>query len=287
MAALSHDARGKVSTINSGFGFSHRLSTARLRDRAPAIAYLGTVDFVKMHPGFFDAIDRLDGDIRVSVWGNVNPSVLLRARAMRHPERIVFCGHTDEPEVALARADIFFYPLRPDHYGTAENALVEAMSLGLVPVVLNNPVEMAIVWHNETGLVARSIEECTALLKRLLSSPQERERLAGNAIRDVAETRTPARSAAGFVELWRGLLDEPRRLCNFRGVVGQTPADWYLATQCLPGKAWTPSGDNGADEPAKGTLAHFESAFPQDASLARLAERLRVRERAREEERVA
>ena len=71
--------------------------------------------------------------------------------------------------------DIFFYPLQPDHYGTAENALVEAMSLGLMPVVLDNPAEMAIVRDGETGFVARSIERCTALLQTLLASPGLRE----------------------------------------------------------------------------------------------------------------
>ena len=49
---------------------------------------------------------------------------------MRHPERISFAAQTAEPAAALSEADIFFYPLQPDHYGTAENALIEAMSLG-------------------------------------------------------------------------------------------------------------------------------------------------------------
>ena len=100
------------AVINSGFGFPNRQQrTSRLRDRKPAIAYLGTVDFVKMHPGFFDAIDGLIGDdIRVSVWGEVDPSgpVAARARAMRHPERIKFCGETPEPAAALSeRGNIF------------------------------------------------------------------------------------------------------------------------------------------------------------------------------------
>ena len=141
LALLSEAARSRLAVINSGFGFPGAERRAPVRGRKPAIAYLGTVDFVKMHPGFFDAIDSLTGDdVRVSVWGAVDPSgpVAARARAMRHPERIVFRGETAEPAAALSEADIFFYPLQPDHYGTAENALIEAMSLGLVPVVLNN-----------------------------------------------------------------------------------------------------------------------------------------------------
>jgi len=64
------------------------------------------VDFVKMHPGFFDAVDRLVGDVRVSVWGNADDTVTVRARAMLHPERIVFCGETKDPQAALAETQM-------------------------------------------------------------------------------------------------------------------------------------------------------------------------------------
>ena len=263
----------KTSVINSGFGFADSPPRARRRDNRPVIAYLGTVDFVKMHPGFFDAIDRLDGDdISVAVWGRDDPSsaVAARARAMQHPERVIFMGETDAPATSLATADIFFYPLQPDHYGTAENALVEAMSLGLTPVVLNNPAEMAIVRDGQTGFVANSVEDCTSILDMLLASPDLRERVAQNAVRHVAETRTAAHSVQDFMILWLGLLSEEPRHCEFRSVVGDTPADWFLATQRLPGTEWKLPGRSGAENAAKGTLAHFESVFAGDASLVRL-----------------
>jgi glycosyltransferase involved in cell wall biosynthesis len=271
MALVSTQARRKTAVINSGFGFSDPPRRAPRHSGKPTIAYLGTVDFVKMHPGFFDAIEGLDGDVEVSVWGSASPPVIERASAMRHPERVLLRGHTDDPARALASADIFFYPLQPDHYGTAENALIEAMSLGLVPVVLNNPAETAIVRHGETGFVARSVEECTSLLQMLLDSPDVRDGVARNAVRHVAGTRVPARSAGAFLDLWQGLLGEPKQPCNFRHIVGEAPAEWFLATQCLPGEAWMAPADMGSDMPSKGTLAHFESAFPHDVSLSRLA----------------
>lgn len=273
VAALPQAAKRKIAVVNSGFGFSDAPRRSRSRAGNPAIAYLGTVDFVKMHPGFFDAIDQLvGGDIRVPVWGAVDPAgeVALRAQAMRHPERIQFRGWTAEPALALSQADIFFYPLRADHYGSAENALIEAMSLGLTAIVLNNPAETAIIRDGETGFVAHSIEDCVSLLQMLLLLPELRERIAQDAIRYVAETRTPAAAAREFMILWLGLLSEPARHCDFRGVVGETPADWYLATQCLPGTAWKLPGWKDRHKPSKGTLAHFASAFDGDASLARL-----------------
>jgi glycosyltransferase involved in cell wall biosynthesis len=253
------------AVINSGFGFAH--APARARRDNPAIAYLGTVDFVKMHPGFFDAVDALQGaDIRVQVWGAASTDVLERARRMQHPERIVFRGQTSDAAAALAEADIFFYPLQPEHYGTAENALVEAMSLGLVPVVMNNPAELAIIRDGVTGLVAHSIKECTAHLQTLLASPEKRHAIGHAAMQDVAATRTPEISARQFVDLWQSLLKEPARPSDFRSAIGDTPAEWFLATQ---GASWKAAGERG---PAfsKGTLAHFDSAFPGDPSLAAL-----------------
>jgi glycosyltransferase involved in cell wall biosynthesis len=275
IAKASQAARRNLAVINSGFGIGGG-TTPRARTRTtPVIAYLGTVDFIKMHPGFFDAIDALEGGgLRTCVWGSFDPSgaVAGAARAMRRPERVHFAGWTENPVAALSDADIFFYPLRPDHYGTAENALVEAMSLGLVPVVMNNPAELAIVGHGETGLVARSIHECTTMLQSLIAQPELKARLSGNAMRYIEETRSPARSANDFLRLWRALRAEPKRCSDFRCVVGESPANWFLATQCLPGESFDAARRAYANVPAKGMLAHFESVFPGDASLRRLAD---------------
>lgn len=269
VAAVLEKARKKIAVINSGFGFADG-SPRVARGRKPGVAYLGTVDFVKMHPGFFDAIDSLIGhDVRISVWGALDPvgAVAARAQAMHNPERINFMGETSAPASALADADIFFYPLQRDHYGTAENALVEAMSLGLVPLVLNNPAELAIVRDAETGFVAASIEEIGSLLETLLLLPDLRERISRNAVRHVAETRTPALSAQDFMIQWLGLLSESPRQCDFRSAIGGSPAEWFLSTQGMP---WIPAGPQNGAEPSKGTLAHFESAFAGDESFSRL-----------------
>jgi glycosyltransferase involved in cell wall biosynthesis len=271
MAGLPVETRRKISTINSGFGFTDR-DRRISRGPAPAIAYLGTVDFVKMHPCFFEVVDRLRGDdIHADVWGSVDSTsdVAGRARAMRHPERIRFGGQTSDPAAALSAADVFFYPLQPDHYGSAENALIEAMSLGLVPVVLDNPAERAIIRHGENGLLARSVEQCVEHLQLLLRSPGIRETLSRNAVRYVTDTKEADRSARQFVELWRALLSESPARPDFKCVVGDDPASWFAATQCLPGESWEPANEPAARSPSKGTLAHFQSVFPGDVSWSR------------------
>jgi hypothetical protein len=272
VAAMRRKTHKKVSVINSGFGFANARPRIA-RGRVPGVAYLGTVDFAKMHPGFFDAIDALgDDSVRVAVWGEVDPQgpVVARAKAMRHPGRVEFMGRTPDPAAALANADIFFYPLQREHYGTAENALVEAMSLGLAPLVLDNPAENTIVKDGQTGFVASSIDEIGSLLEMLLLLPDVREKLSRNAIRAMAETRTPAMSAQDFMILWLAMLAEPVRICDFAGAIGSTPAEWFLSTQQLAGTIWTPQHATEAASPAKGTLVHFENTFAGDESFARL-----------------
>jgi glycosyltransferase involved in cell wall biosynthesis len=208
LPVVPRSVRSRTSVINSGFGFSGTRSRAQPHRQKPLIAYLGTVDFKKMHRGLFDAVDALDDDMApVSMWGHISSEVANCAAAMRHPGRIKLRGHTLDPASALAQADILFYPLRRDHYGTAENALVEAMSMGLVPVVLDNPAEMKIVAHGKSGFVAHTIDECVSCLRRLVQETSLREQMGAGAVRAV-QTKSPARSANAFVALWASLIRE-------------------------------------------------------------------------------
>ena len=170
-------------------------------------------------------------------------------------------GRTSDPAAALANADIFFYPLQRDHYGTAENALVEAMSLGLAPLVLDNPAEKAIVQDGKTGFVASSIEEIGSLLEMLLLLPDVREKISRNAIRAMAETRTPAMSAQDFMILWLAMLAEPACVCDFASAIGSTPAEWFLSTQQVPGAVWTSqkAGDCPSRRKARSLISRVPS----------------------------
>ena len=263
--AMPRDAREKLAVIGSAFGFEGRPEGENpLRGLSP-ICYLGTVDFIKMHPGFFDAVDALAQNANVAIWGGIEPDgeVAAKAAAMRHPHRIRLMGQTSDPGAALSQSRIFFYPLQPDHYGTAENALIEAMSLGLVPVVLANPAECAIVRQGQTGFIASSISECVQILERLLANPDRVAEIGANAREVAASAFTAERSARQFIDLWSSLMRQDKRQHDFARITGATPRDWFEATQFLAGEPKDAVADSA--KLSKGTLAHFRSAFPGDA----------------------
>ncbi len=97
------------------------------------------------------------GDVSVTFHGGIPADSPVRSAvaAMRDPSRVVLAGHAADPRAVLEMSGIFLYLLDPHHYGTAENALVEAMSLGVVPIVLANPCEQAIVTHGVTASSSR------------------------------------------------------------------------------------------------------------------------------------
>lgn len=187
--------------INSGFGFDQPVMTRGGNN----IAYLGTVNLSKMSPVFFDVMDRLHA--RAFVYGHASDEVEQLVREMNHPYRVKLAGHTADPQGVLRGCGIFFYPLIPDHYGTGENALCEAMSMGLVPVVLNNEVERGIV--GDAGIICQDADSCVSAIVRLMSDPSLMRNMSERAI-ERSRAFSPARSAAQFMELWGEMMVEPR-----------------------------------------------------------------------------
>lgn len=271
--ALSPADRQRLAVIGSGFGFDTQPARAAARRHPGRVTSLGTLDFAKMSPAFFDVVDAVETDLRVSLWGGVDPEgpVAAAARAMRRPERIAFRGHTPEPARVLAEAGIFLYLLHPEHYGTGENGLVEAMSLGLVPLAFDNPAERCIIEHGVSGWLEKTPQDAARRLDAMLADPETLATMGANAMAAAAR-RTPAASAAAFEALYREMLGCAKRPLDFADRLGASGAHWFLGTQrrVLPPDgalrallAQFPAG--GAE--AKGSLAHFRAALAHDRSL--------------------
>ena len=77
--------------------------------------------------------------------------------------------------------DVFFYPLRDDHYGTCEQVLGEAMSAQIVPIVLDNPCERDIVENGVNGFIATEINDLQMFIYILQNYPDIRKRMEKNA----------------------------------------------------------------------------------------------------------
>lgn len=119
-----------------------------------------------------------------------------------YPE-FTFHGKVDDVAPYLAEMDVFAYPLRPDHYGTCEIALGEAMCAGVVPVVMDNPAEKLIVENCKSGIIAWD-ERSFLLGMKCLHEPGFLKGMPG-------ECRARAKelySINNMIESWNKVFDE-------------------------------------------------------------------------------
>lgn len=139
------------------------------------VGYAGTVDFKKLHPNFFDMCCGIEQAIQ-----NVHFTVVGENKIGGHSGSLfTFTGKVDDVAPYLAEFDCFFYPLRPDHTGTAEQVLGESMAAGVVPVVLDNAAERLIIRDGVDGFIASSESKFIHYIKMLYEG--DRTYLSNNA----------------------------------------------------------------------------------------------------------
>ncbi|PHV71351.1 glycosyl transferase family 1 [Sporanaerobium hydrogeniformans] len=273
----SREQREEIKTISDviiSSGVDFKGAVVKKEHNTFNVGYIGFLSYNKIHPEFvkfceaaahipninFEIIGDMSYGGQLQV--DVNNSSLIK-------DRVVFEGYVLNVEEKLRELDVFGYPLNPEHYGTAENALLEAMAAGVVPVVLNQCIEKYTVQHMKTGLIVNNIKEYGEAIHWLSKYPEERIRLGNNAsafiIREYSVQKTVERLNAHYIKL----MQKHKTFHDIRGVVGTTPYEWFK------------SGYSGDDEritgnafaETKGSVKHYVKYFPQDKKLREVVEK--------------
>lgn len=170
---------GIFRAIWSTGGLDHVKNIQRKEHDSFNIGYIGTVDYSKMHPNFLNIcakIDILEAKFIVCGGGHIdelNEDVTKQGLE----DRFIFTGFVEDITPYLEIFDVFAYPLAPNHYGTCDQALAEAMGVGIVPIVLNNNMENYMVHNMYSGIVATSEEEFVSAVKEMHQNKGFRDRL--------------------------------------------------------------------------------------------------------------
>ena len=287
LSALQPAVRKRVGVVFSSGGFDD-LPAPEVRPHGGSlrVGYVGTLNFAKLHPRLLDflAAVRLPGFRLILVGDPTTGAELLASAASAGLEnRLELRGYRAAVAKELAGFDVLAYLLNPLHYGTTENALLEAMAMGVVPVVLDNPAERHLVTHLETGVVVDGPAAFADALDRLAAHPDERARLSANAARTARTCFAAERTADGLMTHYQAVLAEDKRSYDFRPVFGREPADWFRA--CQGDEVWRFSDNDALNgttgfnpaflyEKTKSSVFHYRAIYPSDARLARWAQQL-------------
>ena len=164
------------------------------------VGYVGTIDFKKIHPDFQHICDHLIESIP-----NIHFIMVGEPHfSLRPSSFFTFTGKVDDVAPYLAEMDVFGYPLRPDHYGTSEQVLGEAMAAGVVPVVMDNPAERRIIKFCHDGLTATNEQEYVHSIYSLYLDKKVRGKMSNSARKKAAELY----SLDTMIDKWNAVFDE-------------------------------------------------------------------------------
>ena len=282
-------ASAPIEFISSAGGFESFPPLPR-RDDAEAICrfgYIGTTNLTKLFPDFVDFLAGVpEPSFCTRIIGDEVGRNLLEAQSLAagRPTLLEFLGYREDILGELSQLDVLLYLLNPRHYGTAEIALLEAMAMGVVPVVLNNPVERGIVENGATGIVVNSKAEFVAAVKALRESKTLRQNLSLNAASFVRGAYTSSRMLTRFQDVYAKVSGFPKKEYRFTEIFGAQPFEWFLSCQRDTSLFNTISAERITSDPFlraelqevnKGSISQFSSYFPADETLRGWADTIR------------
>lgn len=238
------------------------------------VGYIGFLNYNKMHQDFVKYCECACDipNINFIVVGDttygeqliqdVDKSLLMR-------DKVIFRGYSLDILKDLSEFDVFGYPLNPSHTGTAENALLEAMAAGVVPVVLNQGAERCIVKNMETGLVVNSISEYGDALRWLYEHPKEREVLANNASKFIIKEYHINTTIIKINKVYENIMKKDKVYHDTKTIFGKNPYEWFLA--CYKGNVENIQGN--AFGQTKGSVKQYLKYFKDDEKLRRVVEK--------------
>lgn len=187
-------------------------------------------------------------------------------------DRVHFEGWVDNVNERLIDFDIFGYPLNPYHFGTTENSILEAMSVGLPIVLLNQATEKYIVTHNEDGILADGIEDYVDWVVELIKSEQMRKQLGRNAARSVWDKFSFKKNLERFQSEVNAIASLELSRVNFIDILGNESFDWFISAVSKEDRHILANGELNKIQPifieeSKSSIIHFASVYPEDERL--------------------
>jgi len=288
---LPNELRSKLRVVWSTGGVGHVKDVKCKRHEGFNVGYIGTVDYVKMHPNYL----RMCANVRVPyvrfiVCGGTKEIELQKESArMGISDKFWFTGFVSDIAQYLEVFDVFGYPLAPYHYGTCDQVLAESMACGVVPVVLANPMEKYMVEDRVTGLVAVNEDEYCDAIEELYGNKKLRVFLSKNAKEYACEEFTLRRVELEWNKIFGEVIQIPKTVRKWDNCQPRiTAKDVFLESLGLYGREFqvycnaTTIQDREMSairiqnmEPypiwqarTKGSVHHYNYFFPEEPFLA-------------------
>lgn len=259
------------------------------------IGYVGTLGYGKIHPRFVEycnAVCHAVPEARFVLAGDPDAALARDLSAAGLSGRIEFTGYVSDVPALMCSFDAFGYILNPEHYGTTENTILEAMACGIPVVAALQGAERFIV-PASAGVLVSSPEDYAVQMAFLWKHPALREQLGRGARAHVLQKYRSAENTTRFRGCCCRAMESTRKKHDFSNM-GDTPWEWFLF--CLDSgnrqrmetlRQALEAGDSSAGallehcppilwEDRKSSLRHFADVYPNDRTLRMIREKMEV-----------
>jgi L-malate glycosyltransferase len=217
--------------VNSSGGFANTKDVPLIPHEGFNVGYLGTIKYIKLNPHFVDfcaGIADIPGIKFIMIGTIPEPNrILIEAKERGMDHLFEFVGHVPNVSTELARIDVLGYPLNPYSYVTSENALLEAMSMGIPPVCLNQGAEKHLVRNRDTGFLVESKCEYATVIGSLFQDKMLRKRIGVSARNYVLTNLNVTNTVEKLNGAYDWLMVWGKRKYDFDAAIGDTPYKWY------------------------------------------------------------
>ena len=221
------------STVACGTGGYDNVSEVVPRSHSGFnIGFIGTLDFRKLNPEFVDFCAEVKiPDAKFILVGNPEnkQNIIKQAHEKDLENKLEFTGFTNDVKSEFERFDIFGYLLNPDHYGSTDNALLEAMGAGMPIIVLNQCGEKHVIRNMETGIIINSKKEYGEAVKYLYDNPEVRVRLGENAKKSALNEFSPGSTMEKLHSQYNKVISRPKTCYQFEEIFGIEPSQWFVS----------------------------------------------------------
>ena len=238
------------------------------------IGYSGTIDYNKMNekfPVICKEIKKKLPEAEFYLYGKYDQK--MRESFIEYDnvlgECVHFEGFVDDLEKRLAEMDVYCYPLNEINFATTENALLEAMAVGVPVVVLNNPPERSIISHGDDGMVANDTVTMVNYVVDLCKNRSMAKRL-GEAARVNVITKYDCKQNASVCAQYINLFEKnKKREHDFVSLLGDTAVDNFLFFSNMTFEEYRRKVEAGTLDnifmgESKGSVKHYQKYYNED-----------------------
>lgn len=279
---LSDEEQKELGDIWSTGGTERFRSIKKRKHKGFIVGYLGTVDYAKMHPDFLEMCEELIDIIplvKFIVIGKTKEEELrAEVEEMGIGKKFEILGWVESLKEYLDIFDVLGYPLNPDHFGTCDLALQEALAAGVVPIVLDNQMEKSMIKHYKTGIVAKDKKGYVQGIKDMYNNINWRNELSNNARNDYDKRFSIKRLDSDWKEVFDKVMKFPKTSKKWNTNKEEiTYKDVFLESLGKYGDIFSKNNIEKIKElgrkkrwqtTSKGTVHNYSIYFPDDPNLA-------------------